>query len=298
MPSRLDPEIQHLVGLVNTGQLDTNLSAAQAIEQVPILKLRCVTDDEYERQFPKYWSRLRAEYKREGILGRRFGEPTPPDPQDFPPAPKPKKAPKKLKAPTPLRVPAPDLKNPPQSIASPTSQPASKSVASREVDNNQDYDDSDDNNHDYSDCNNVMSHRAAANIDEITDRMTRISTTGISKVSPAMIRVAWSNMKEKKRLTFMLNLPGGADNVHAVLAPPKIKIVWTKPIAFQDANIFHRLVANGQVQYLTQANEPNMTRFANAFQTQIAATTQSQLVRLLTTIFRNFVCSFVANHIS
>ena len=41
MPSRLDPEIQHLVGLVNTGQLDTNLSAAQAIDQVDQVPILC-----------------------------------------------------------------------------------------------------------------------------------------------------------------------------------------------------------------------------------------------------------------
>jgi len=90
MPNVKDPEIRLLEQLIKAGELDIALSYTQVLDRVPLVKARFATDPGYEKNFKNYWSSIRTKYRTQALLGRPtgddYGEPTPPDPLDLPPA--------------------------------------------------------------------------------------------------------------------------------------------------------------------------------------------------------------------
>jgi hypothetical protein len=295
MPNIKDPEIKEVLRLIREDKLDVNLSATQVIDQVHLLKLRCLTDPKYKAGFPKYWSRTALKIKREGGLGRRFGgEPTPPNPEDFPPAPKPPNL-ATLVPPTPLRSPlappkaATSSKKSPLSL-SPGSLASSDDDDSVKSNNHEDILDNWDNDSNSDNEGPVMSKYSSFDT-SIGDLVNKMSKTSVHVPKPggyilSMKKTDWPNQKQEQRCTYMLRLPSGVgiDDTSASIIPadgkgnPLIWIEWQKCDAMTDPNIFHDRYERGDISGITESNLADLMSFMDSFKTQTAKTTQSQMV--------------------
>jgi hypothetical protein len=86
MPALKDPEIQLLIQQLESKELSPRLSYTQVLDQFPLVKLRFNSDENYKTCFKNYWNNLKKKYINKGLLGvdgEDWGEPTPPEPDDF-----------------------------------------------------------------------------------------------------------------------------------------------------------------------------------------------------------------------
>jgi hypothetical protein len=316
MPSNRDPEIKQLYQLIAEDKLDVNLSAKQVIDQVPLLKLRCLSDPNYSNNFPKYWSRLASTTKKNGELGRRFGgEPTPPNPEDFPPAPKPATfPPTHLLPPTPLRSPAnpssgktvtsskKSVTSSKKSVTSSQKYPLSLSLSPESQGSLASSDDDDSSvksnnqkdilddweNYSYSDHEDPLMASVDTSIGDLVKKMSKASVNASKPggYTLSMRKIDWSNQKLEQRCTYMIRLPSGVgiDDTSAKIIPangkgnPLILIEWNKCDAMTDANIFWDRYERREIVGITTANEADLLSFLECYKTQTIKTTQSQMV--------------------
>lgn len=82
MPTKNDPEIKDVFRALESGRLNPRLSAPRVPDFIPSLRARIEACENYQKNWPNYWNRIRKTYINQGFIGR---DNVPPNPDDLPP---------------------------------------------------------------------------------------------------------------------------------------------------------------------------------------------------------------------
>lgn len=231
MPNVKDPEIRLLEQLIKAGELDIALSYTQVLDRVPLVKARFATDPGYEKNFKNYWSNIRTKYRTQALLGRPtgddYGEPTPPDPLDLPPA----RTPPSSAPSTPGRSSSPPSVSSPPSLSSSFSSMVG-TTPPRHPRRPSSIDDAD---------SSVARHprrHPAGSVDDDDSTMASMMERGLT-LSPrdgklTVTPVAWPDDNGDNRVMYFVVIPTGCSDIQARIMPGgrKIKVTHAKSLVF------------------------------------------------------------------